>query len=228
MTSANTALLLVGSAKPAGESTSEALGGYLAGRLQENGIAIATMHVARALRTEARTAGLLAAVDAAGILILAFPLYVDGLPYLVTRALERIAAHRQAQPAPRPALFLAIANCGFPEARHNEMALAMCEQFAHAGGFVWAGGLGMGAGGVISGQPLAQRGGMAHDVIAALDLAATALSAGQPAPSEAAALMARPMMPAGVYTMMGNLGWLMLAQRNRALTRLRARPLRDA
>jgi hypothetical protein len=228
MTSTNTALLLVGSAKPAGESSSESLGSYLAQRLQENGVPTTTMHVGRALRTEARTAELLAAVDAAGIVILAFPLYVDGLPYLVTRALERIAAHRQAQPAPHPALFLAIANCGFPEAHHNEMALAMCEQFAHAGGFVWAGGLGMGAGGVISGQPLAQRGGMAHDVIAALDLAAAALAQGKPAPEEAVALMARPMMPAGVYTMMGNLGWLMLARRNRALTRLGARPFRNA
>jgi hypothetical protein len=228
MTSPNTALLVVGSAKPAGESSSESLGGYLARRLQEHGIATTTMHVARALRTEARTAELLAAVDAAGIVILAFPLYVDGLPYLVTRALERIASHRQAQPAPHPALFLAIANCGFPEAQHNEMALAMCEQFVHAGGFIWAGGLGMGSGGVISGQPLAQRNGMAHNVIAALDLAAEALSAGKPAPAEAAALMARPMMPAGVYTMMGNVGWLMQARRNRALTRLGARPLRES
>ena len=34
------------------------------------------------------------AVDAADLFLLAAPLYVDGLPHLVTTALERIAAHR--------------------------------------------------------------------------------------------------------------------------------------
>jgi hypothetical protein len=84
MTSPKTVLLLVGSAKPAGQSTSEALGSYLAQKLAERDIAITTLHVARAMRTEARKAALLAAVDAADILVLVFPLYVDGLPYLVT------------------------------------------------------------------------------------------------------------------------------------------------
>ena len=74
------------------------------------------MHVARAMRTEERTAALLAAVDAADIVILAFPLYVDGLPYLVTQALEQIAARRAGETDIQRPLFLAIANCGFPEA----------------------------------------------------------------------------------------------------------------
>ena len=120
MTSPKNALLLVGSAKPAGQSTSEALGSYLAQKLAERDIAFTTMHVARAMRTEERTAALLAAVDAADIVILAFPLYVDGLPYLVTQALEQIAAHRAGETDIRRPLFLAIANCGFPEVRHND------------------------------------------------------------------------------------------------------------
>jgi hypothetical protein len=224
MTSTKTALLLIGSAKPAGGSTSEALGGYLAQRLQEHGIETATMHVAHALRTEARTVELLAAVDAAGIVILAFPLYVDGLPYLVTRALERIAAGRRNQPSPVPAAFLAIANCGFPEAAHNATALAICRQFAEEAGFTWAGGLALGEGGAISGRPLEQVGGMAHNVTDALDRTAAALAAGKPAPDEAVALMARPFIPAAAYMLMGDLGWLMLAGRNQAFTRLGARP----
>jgi hypothetical protein len=226
MTTPMTALLLVGSAKPAGESTSEALGGYLAQRLQEHGLATATMHVAHALRTEARTAELLAAVDAAGIVILAFPLYVDGLPYLVTAALERIAAHRRARPAPAPAAFLAIANCGFPEAAHNATALAICREFAGEAGFAWAGGLALGEGGAISGRPLAQVSGMARNAVAALDLAAAALAAGEPVPEEAVELTARPFIPAAAYTLMGDLGWLMLAGRNHVLTRLGAQPFR--
>ena len=224
MTSPKNALLLVGSAKPASQSTSEALGSYLAQKLAERDIAITTMHVARTMRSEERTAALLAAVDAADIVILAFPLYVDGLPYLVTQALEQIAARRAGETDIQRPLFLAIANCGFPEAQHNATALAICRQFADEAGFAWAGGLALGEGGAISGRSLAEVGGMAHNVVAALDLAAAALAAGEPVPTEAVALMARPFIPASAYMLMGDLGWLMQARRNRALTRLAARP----
>ena len=227
MTTPKTALLLIGSAKPAGESSSEALGAYLLERLAALGIATETHHVAQALRTKTRTQELLQAVDRADQFILAFPLYVDGLPYLATAALERIAAHRQAQASPRPAAFLAIANCGFPEAHHNATALAICEQFADAAGFRWAGGLALGAGGAIHGQPLASAGGMVRNVVAALDLAAAALAAGEPVPHQVAERMAQPLMPALAYMLMGDVGWLMTAQRNHVLTKLGAQPLRQ-
>jgi hypothetical protein len=58
MTSPTTALLLVGSAKPAGQSTSEVLGSYLAQKLAERDVAFTTLHVARTMRTEERTAAL--------------------------------------------------------------------------------------------------------------------------------------------------------------------------
>ena len=174
--------------------------------------------------TSPKNALLLAAVDAADIVILAFPLYVDGLPYLVTQALEQIAAHRANLTDTQRPLFLAIANCGFPEAQHNATALATCEQFASAAGFRWADGLAPGEGGAINGQPLAEAGGMVHNVVAALDLAAAALAEGEPAPVEAGALMARPFIPARAYMLMGDLGWLTQARRNRVSTRLAARP----
>jgi len=224
MKTPKSALLLVGSAKLAGESTSEALGAYLLQRLAEHGIATETRYVARAMRTEARIQELLQAVDRADLIVLAFPLYVDSLPYLATQALERIAAHRLAQPAPSPAALLAIANCGFPETRHTAPALEMCARFADQAGFAWAGGLGLGAGGVISGRSLAGLGGMAHNIAAALDLTADALAAGQPAPEDARDLMERPLLPANLYVWMGDIGWLAQARQYRALTRLAARP----
>ena len=224
MTSPKTALLLIGSPKPAGESSSESLGTYLLERLAERGIHTETQHVARAMRTEARTQELLQAVDHADLFILAFPLYVDSLPYLGIEALERIAAHRQAQPSPTQAAFLAIANCGFPEVRHNDTALLICEQFAASAGFRWAGGLALGEGGAINGQPLAKAGGMVRNVVAALDLTAAALAEGEPAPAEAIALMARPFIPMRAYMLMGDIGWLRQARRNQVVTHLRARP----
>ncbi len=225
MKTPRTALILIGSAKPAGLSTSEALGNYLARQLQTRGVAITTMHVARALRTPARTEALLQAVDRAGLFILAFPLYVDSLPYLAVEALEQIAAHRQTLPAPMPTTFLAIANCGFPEAHHNRTALDICEQFAAAAAMTWAGGLALGAGGAVNGQPLATDHGMARHVARALDLTAAALAAGAPVPAEAVVLMAQPLMPQRIYLFMGGIGWRMQALRNGVLHRLRARPL---
>ncbi len=218
------ALLLVGSAKPEGHSASETLGSYLMARLAEQGFDIETAYVQRALRTPARTGHLLQAVDEAAVFVLAFPLYVDTLPYLVTAVLERIAAHRQATlPAGEP-LFLALANCGFPEASHNEVALAICRQFAAAARLRWAGGLARGGGQPLGGRQLEEAGGMARDAIPALELAAAALTVGQPIPAEAVSLMARPMIPPRLYTIAGDFGWRQQAWRNGVYRQLRAKP----
>jgi len=224
MTTNHSALLLVGSGKPQGESTSEALGSYLLDRLAALGYLTKTAFVHRVLRTEDRTQEFLQELDAAGLFILAFPLYVDTLPHLATRALERIAEHRQSDTPTSPTRFLAIANCGFPEAEHNATALAICRQFAVAAGFAWAGGLALGAGGALHGQPLAAAGGLARNVTRALDLAAEAVAEGGTIPEEVAALMAQPLLPSRLYTLMGDFGWRWQARQNGVYRRLGARP----
>lgn len=224
MNTPKTAVLLIGSAKPKGESSSEALSNHLAERLRARGTQTETWHVAMAMRTPAQTREFLRVIDHADALILAFPLYVDSLPYLATLALERIAAHRQSQTEPRPGSFLAIANCGFPEVAHNATAIAICRQFSEEVGYAWAGGLALGMGGAIAGRALSEVGGMAHNVVAALDLAADAIAQGIAVPDEASALMAKPFIPMTGYMLMGDIGWLAEARRNHALTRLGARP----
>lgn len=218
------AVFLLGSAKREGESTSEALGSYLTARLQAQGVTITTFAVHRALRTPERTHALLAAIDACDLLILAFPLYVDTLPALTTQALERIAAHRQQSTATCAPWCLAIANCGFPEAAHNDVALEICRNFAAAAGMRWAGGLALGAGGAVHGEPVNAR-GMTHNVARALDLTADALLADQPAPAAALTLMRTPLMPNRFYTFMGNLGWHQMAYSNGVWRQLHAQPL---
>ena len=224
MSTPKKALLLIGSAKPKGESSSEALATHLAERLRAHGMHTEIRHVAMAMRTPAQTHEFLQAIDQTDALIVAFPLYVDSLPYLATLALERIAAQRQSQTEPRPGSFLAIANCGFPEVAHNATALAICRQFAEEAGYAWAGGLALGMGGAIAGRPLSEVGGMAHNVLAALDLAAEAIAGGKPVPDEAITLMAKPFIPITGYMLMGDIGWLAAARRNHVLTRLGARP----
>lgn len=218
------AILLVGSAKPTGQSTSEALGTYLLAQLAKHGFAGTTYYVHQVLRTRQHLQELLSAVDQADLLILACPLYVDSLPYLVTNTLELLAAHRQAQHTAAPCQLVALLNCGFPEAQHNDTALAICRQFANQAHFSWRGGLALGQGGTINGRPLPQLGGMVRHLMRALDLAAGALAQGQPIPAEAVALMAKPLMPNFFYTLMANLGWRMQARQQGAGGHLQDQP----
>jgi hypothetical protein len=150
---------------------------------------------------------LIAAAAQTDLMIMSTPLYVDALPAAVTEPLEilhrRLDDHRR----PRGQRLLVIANCGFPEAEHNETALRIYRCFARQAGLTWAGGLALGAGELIKGKPLGESGKMARNAIAALDLAAEALSTGNPVPTEAVNLMAEPLMPAWMYRAMGNLGW---------------------
>jgi hypothetical protein len=174
---------------------------------------------------------MLEAVGAADLVILAFPVYVDTLPYLATEALERIAA---VSPSPRRGggrgerSFLAIANCGFPEAQHCDVALEVCRQFAGEAGYTWAGGLALGGGGAIDGRPLTEAGRMAREVVAALDAAAALLASGAVLTPEIEAQVRMPMMPKQLYLLAGNAGWLLTARKNEALRQLGARPLRAA
>jgi hypothetical protein len=218
------ALALSGSPGAAGSSTSESLARYLLRRLEERGFETEFARIGPALRSEDGVGELLAKVGKADLLILAAPLYVDGVPSPVIRTMERIAAAlASAADCPGPRL-VAMVNSGFPEARQIETALAIYRQFAKEAGLKWAGGLALGGGGVVSGKPLDELGGRVRNVTQALDQSAEALAAGLPVPEEAVSLLARPSMPGWLYTMVGSLGWRLLARKNKTKDSLKSRP----
>ena len=175
---------------------------------------------------------LLEAVDAADLVLLAFPLYVDSLPAPTMEALERIAAHRASNVGTDPRQthrqsFAAISNCGFPEADHNKTALAICANFARKAGFNWAGSLALGAGeGMIHGTPLNELDGRVIPLKKALDLAAEALAQGQSIPGEAQKLLAKPFIPAWIYRWMGIYGWRQQAKQYGTERNLKRQPYR--
>lgn len=224
MNSQKRVLLLVGSARRP-RSTSESLGTYLCERLCERGFEAETLLLHRTLKTDEGCESLLAATDRADVIVVASPLYADSLPYLVVRAFELVAAHRNDARATgvKEQWLLAISNSGFPEAQHNDTALAICRQFAREAGFEWAGGLALGGGATLNGQPLPQVQGMARNVIHSLDLTAAALAEGQPAPQEAGEAMAQPLVPAWAYTLIAGMGWRWQGWR-RGVYNLYARP----
>jgi multimeric flavodoxin WrbA len=199
------ALLIVGSPKTGSPSTSGVLGERLLQGLSTRGWETESLTL-RASLNHGGADALLAPVDRAGLIVLAFPLYVDALPHLVTKALAVIAAHRRGAEQAPPQSLVAIVNSGFPEARQNAVALAICREFAAQSGVTWAGGLALPGGGMINGQPLVgskRSGPPVGHVIRSLDLAAAALADGQQVPAQAVILMAKnpiPFVPFGVWT----------------------------
>ncbi|NJL48742.1 MAG: hypothetical protein HC929_16245 [Leptolyngbyaceae cyanobacterium SM2_5_2] len=200
------ALLLIGSPKVKSPSTSGVLGGYLLDRLEEKGWETKTLTLRGQLFKSEHQAEWLADVDQADLLVLAFPLYIDALPALMTRALEVLANHLTSQAKARPKHLAVLCNNGFPEPYPNAVALSICHQFAAKTGLVWSGGLALAAGeAIIRGQPLTgERQGSppVPHVIEALDLAGAALAAKQTIPAEAQRLMAKvpiPLMPLSLW-----------------------------
>jgi len=213
-------LLLVGSPKGPGKSVSEALGAYVIEKMEVRGWSSETISIRTSLQLDEGRAALLKAVKTADLIILSFPLYVDSLPAPVIRAMELIAEHR----SKKNARFAVIANCGFPEAQHNKVVIAICRRFAHASGLEWAGGLALGMGGAVSSQRLKEQGGMVRNIVKSLDLTVDGLVEDRPVPDEAIRLMAKPLIPGWMYTTMGNIGWRRQAKRCGVRKKLRDRP----
>ncbi|HET6495864.1 MAG TPA: NAD(P)H-dependent oxidoreductase [Thermoleophilia bacterium] len=225
--SPRTALLLVGSPKP-GSSTSRSLGDHLLGLLAKRGMATEAVSLSQALRSAETIDALCASVDAADIVVLSFPVYVDSLPAVVTGALEVIARRRatragelQIESAPA---FVAICQSGFPEQSHSSVSLRICRHFTQAAGFEWAGGLAMGGGGMIGGRPLAELGGQVRHQARALELTAEALLDEGQVPDEAVVSMGKLPIPGFVYRKMGDMGWRGQAKASGARARLAAQP----
>ena len=223
MTAPRRALLLVGSPKGP-RSTSQSLGSYLLERLQNEAFEAETLRINPSPASDARRQEYLRTVYMADLVVLAFPLYVDALPFPVVKVMEFLAEHRKETTPPKKTLLMAISNCGFPEAEHNETALAICRRFAGEAGFVWAGGLALGGGGAIGGKPLESLGGMVRKIRKSLDLAAAALAQGKAVPQEAVNLMARPLVPSWLYVLIAELGWRSEARKNGVRGQLQARP----
>ncbi len=209
------AVLMVGSPRTR-KSTSQSLGSYLLDQLKSRSIQTETIYLHTVLRSPEKMNALFAALDAADLVLLAFPIYVDSLPAPVIEALERITAHRALRVRQAPAhrqLFGAISNCGFPEVAHNRAALAICKVFAQQTGFKWAGSLALGGGEMVHGMPLTELGGRVIPIKAGLELAASALAKGNSIPRQAQALFAKQVVPAWLYRLLGGIGWKQQAKK---------------
>jgi hypothetical protein len=216
------AVLVVGSAKPRGTSTSESFGRALLGHLEARGAETAVVY---AHQVDGDLADVRLALHDCDLLVLASPLYFDALPSQVVSLLARIADWRGSLVSPRPMGFAAILNCGTPDAHQADAAIAMCGLAARAARLAWRGGMAVGEGDAIRGREPASLG--AGRVTDALALAAEALATGGAVPLDAQRLAAVPLMPEGRYALLSNAGWLIDASRHKALLSIGDRPMEE-
>lgn len=206
-----TASILIGSARPKGQSTSESLARGLAAGLEEAGIKVSLVPAINFARDGYRMEKAMTTLLAGELLVVAAPLYVDGLPSLATCALERLEAELRGQPHVVKSV-AGILNCGFPEALHNRSALRILRLFAHESGLAWAGGLAMGGGEILHGKPLSAARLLMRSQIRALAMAAGDLAAGRGISPEASRCMARPLVPARLFRWVAPFKWILQAR----------------
>ncbi|MDD4903096.1 MAG: NAD(P)H-dependent oxidoreductase [Candidatus Bipolaricaulis sp.] len=200
------ALLLVGSPRGIGHSTSDRLGSVVLDALKGRSFDTEKLHVHAVMDSPAAFESALAAIGACDTVILSLPLYVDSFPAPVIALLERIAERRVGAGRVR---FSLVIQCGFPEAKHNATALAIAERFASEVGWEWLGGAALGG-----------TGGFAKDVGAVLAPVGEAIADGKTVPEVASSVP----FPAWLYRFVGNVMWRRQAKKQGATRSLRARP----
>lgn len=196
--------VLQASARAPGTSTSQAIADHLAARLTTLGVAVEIVPATRFARDRHTAVAAAATLASAEALVVASPLYVSTLPYLAMRALTETAQARGKEPSPQ--LLFGVVNCGFPEPEHTRHAFGVLRHYAHQTGAVFAGGLSVGGGEMIHGQPLA-RAPLAGKLRAALDSVADSLAAGTPVDAETCLSLVRPPLPPYLYRFAGAMGW---------------------
>lgn len=126
--------LVSGSPKPktsASKIILAALGQYIGGKG-----AITQRHI-----SEQDTRERIAEADA---VVLAFPLYVDGVPSHLLAAMELMEKEKTLRPDTR---VFAVVNCGFIEGIQCETAIAIARHWCERCGARWGGAIGFGGGG---------------------------------------------------------------------------------
>ncbi|MGB5615248.1 MAG: hypothetical protein WBM78_00295, partial [Desulfobacterales bacterium] len=192
-------LLIVGSPKIKHRSTSAILGEYLLGTMTSAGWKAEVLTLNRRLDRGEGQIDLCSAMDRSDLILWAFPLYINSLSYLVTKALEVIASHKKRSQVKKPQRIFVIINNGFPEYRQNALALAICRCFADQCGYSWLGALALGAGEALGGgQELTQTkrsGPPVKHVIKALDKAGQELAEGNAIYSDTQSLISKSPIP---------------------------------
>jgi len=219
---ARKAILLVGSPKGR-NSASYNLASYLLNELQLKGFAHKCFFARDLEKTEDFDRFYSALLDSS-LLLVVFPLYVDQLPASLISVLKEIRSRSRGFAELSDKQLVAIINCGFPETRQTDPAVAIMKIFSDQCGFQWAGALALGMGAMLSKRKPSDHDHMTRHIAASLKAAAVHLENHKPIPVSVIEMIAKPLMPHWLYIMVGNLGWKYRAKKNRVRSLLTDRP----
>ncbi len=216
MSTQRNVVLLVGSMKKK-NSASNFIGNYLLRLLQKKGFKTSIISVDSLLRDKG--VALLDNISNSEVIVFSAPLYLDGPPYLLTKAMELIVEHRKNVSKGKPKKFLVITNGGYPESHHNNTVVSIYRQFALKSGFEWLGGLSLGMGAVFS--VFIMRKGvfmlpMFSNFNSALEVTAKSVFKGEKISQATIKLIAKPFMPIWLYSFMARTAAKFFAVTNRA------------
>ena len=193
--------------------------GTIIGRLTQTlGTPVATYRATTLIRPQGMSTALADIVDA-DVLVFVFPLYVDALPAPLVNVLTQLERAFAAE-SNRPRVY-AVCNCGFLDATHTRLALAMVESFCHRAGLAWRYGVGVGGGAFLASQTANMAPGLAANVFAALDALAHAIARGE-GPRDN--VFVQPRLPGVFYRLAANADWRRQAKAHHADKMLKARP----
>lgn len=145
------------------------------------------------------------------VIVLAFPLYVDGIPSHMLNCLYQMETYLKANPK-NDILVYAIVNCGFYEGKQSSLALEMVKNWCKKAGIKWGQGLGIGGGGMlpmISNIPEGK--GPAKNLWRALKTLANNISTN----SGGENIFISPNFPRFLYKLSAEAGWRQLIKSNR-------------
>ena len=187
-------LLIDGS--PRARSNTGSIVTYLAGRLKDLRATVDVFHVTSRGPSDEEVCRLPAIIRNCDAVVLATPVYFDGLPAVTHSLLERVAAVSVALSVERSGtdcvgaavvgtggvgpVFYGVVHSGFVEAAQRRSALWTLELFARAVGWSWQGGVSFGGTSPIDGRPLEEVGRLATVVREGLELAAREMITGGP------------------------------------------------
>jgi hypothetical protein len=187
--------------------------------------------VAPCLKQAGYVDGQLGELFAADVLLIAFPLYVDGIPASFLHVLERYSEgyrlwrNGSGRGLPVQRVF-AVANCGFHEGVQNRNALEQIALFCAGSGLDWCGGAGIGTGEMLrTMSSIPPEAGIRKPVTEALRSVAEAIRA-SPDDRLTGDIFTQHDIPWFLYKLAGERGWLAKAKKNGVTRRdLDARPL---
>lgn len=189
--------ILIGSPKGK-NSASNNIAAYINSQFSERGFNTEIIYLVQRQET-GKLSQLIDKTSSSDLIMLIAPLYIDSIPAITINYMEQYYNQQKNKPGKEQKLMV-IFNCGFPEPNQNDLAIAMCKNFAKQTGMEWMGGITIGMGAAFEHQNLNDAGRMSINLRKGLNMAIDSLIQDRTIPVEAVTTASKPLLPLFLIT----------------------------